>query len=220
MLYIVATPIGNLEEISLRAIRILKEVDLVLCEDTRKSGFLLKRLEIKKPLISFFEHNEVKKIPQVIEELKKGKRMALVSSAGTPTISDPGYKLIRACRKESIPVTSIPGPSSIVNALSLSSIAHEKFVFMGYLPRKSSQRQKLFEEIKSWDLAVVFFESPYRLNKSLVDLKSAFGNRKVAVVREMTKKFEEAKEGGLDEGLSHFSSKKPKGEVVVIVSGK
>jgi len=220
MLYIVATPIGNLEDITLRAIRILKEVDLVLCEDTRKSGFLLKRLEIKKPLISFFEHNEVKKIPQVIEELKKGKRMALVSSAGTPTISDPGYKLIRACRKESIPVTSIPGPSSIVNALSLSSIAHEKFVFMGYLPRKSSQRQKLFEEIKSWDLAVVFFESPYRLNKSLVDLKSAFGNRKVAVVREMTKKFEEAKEGGLDEVLSHFSSKKPKGEVVVIVSGK
>lgn len=220
MLYIVATPIGNLEDITLRAISILKEADLVLCEDTRKTGFLLKRLEIKKPLISFFEHNEVKKMPQVIEELKKGKRIALVSSAGTPTISDPGYKLIRACREENISITSIPGPSSIINALSLSSIVHEKFVFLGYLPRKAGQRQKLFEEVRSWGLTVVFFESPHRLIKSLGMIKEVLGNRKVAVLREMTKKFEEVKEAEIDEVLSHFSSKKPRGELVIIVSGK
>lgn len=219
MLYLVATPIGNLEDITFRAVRIIKEVDFVLCEDTRKTGFLLKHLGIKKKLVSFFEHNEVKKIPWVVEELNNGKNVALVSSAGTPTISDPGYRLVRECRKLSLEVTSLPGASSVVNALSLTSIPHEKFVFLGYVPRKASQCKNLFNQVKEWGLSVVFLESPYRLVKSLGVIKEVFGGRKVAVFREMTKKFEEVKEADSEELLVYFSNKKPKGELVLVVSG-
>ncbi len=220
MLYIVATPIGNLEDITLRAIRVLKEVDLILCEDTRKTGLLLKHLKIKKPLASFFEHNEVKKIPQVIEELKRGKTIALISNAGTPAISDPGYKLIRECREQNLAVTSLPGASSIINAIALTSLPHERFVFLGYLPRKKTACKKLFQEIKTWNITFIFFESPYRLIKSLGIAREVFGNPKVAVVREMTKKFEEVKEGSLVEVINCFSTKKPKGELVVVMSSQ
>jgi len=219
MLYLVAIPIGNLEDITFRAVRILKEVDLVLCEDTRKTGFLLKHLGVKKKLVSFFEHSEVKKIPWVVDELAQGKNIALVSSAGTPTISDPGYRLVRECQRLSLAVTSLPGPSSVVNALSLSSIPHEKFIFLGYIPRKTNQCKQLLNRVKDWGLTVVFFESPYRLIKSLRIIKEVLGNRKVAIAREMTKKFEEVKEAEVEEALAYFSNKKPKGEVVLIVSG-
>ncbi|MCF7908198.1 MAG: 16S rRNA (cytidine(1402)-2'-O)-methyltransferase [Candidatus Omnitrophica bacterium] len=218
MLYLVATPIGNLEDITLRAIRILREVDLVLCEDTRKTGFLLKHLGLKKKLVSFFEHSEVKKMPWVIDELSQGKNIALVSSAGTPTISDPGYKLVRECRRLSLAVSSAPGASSVINALSLTSIPHEKFIFLGYIPKKKNQCKQLFDSVKDWGLAVVFLESPYRLIKSLEIVKEVFGDRKVAVAREMTKKFEEVKEAEAKELLVYFSNKKPKGEMVLIVA--
>ncbi|MBU2473217.1 MAG: 16S rRNA (cytidine(1402)-2'-O)-methyltransferase [Candidatus Omnitrophica bacterium] len=220
MLYLVATPIGNLEDITLRAVRILGEVDLILCEDTRKTGLLLQHFNIKKPLISFFEHNELRKIPQVVEGLKKEQNIALVSSAGTPTISDPGYKLIRECRKQNLPVTSLPGASSLINAIALTSLPHEKFVFLGYLPRKKSACQRLLEEVKGWDVTVVFLESPYRLIKSLGIIREVFGNRKVAVAREMTKKFEEIREASPGDLLAYFSSKPPKGEMVVIIPGQ
>jgi 16S rRNA (cytidine1402-2'-O)-methyltransferase len=218
MLYIVATPIGNLEDISLRALRIFKEVDLVLCEDTRKTGFLLGHFGIKKPLASFFEHSEVKKLPGVIEELKKGKNIALVSSAGTPTISDPGYKLVRECRREKLAVTSIPGASSIINALALTSLPHDKFIFLGYLPRKGGERKRLLEKVKFWESAIVFFESPFRILSALESMKETLGNRRVAIMREMTKKFEEVLELTLDQAIEHFKKIKPKGEFTVVLS--
>lgn len=220
MLYIVATPIGNLEDITLRALRILGEVDLILAEDTRKAGFLLKHFSIKKKLISFYEHNEIKKIPWVIEELKRGEKIALVSSAGTPTISDPGYKLVRECRKESLPVASIPGPSSIINALALTSLPHDKFSFLGYLPRKKGERKKLFEKIKDQEMTFVFFESPFRIISALTDLKGILGNRKITTIREMTKKFEQVLEGDLETILKHFGKAKPKGEFTVVLDNR
>jgi len=220
MLYIVATPIGNLEDITLRAARILGEVDFILAEDTRKTGILLSRLNIKKKLVSFFEHSEERKIPEVIEQLKQGRDIALVSSAGTPTISDPGYKLIRELRKLELPITSIPGPSSIINALALTSIPHDKFSFLGYAPKKASARKKTFEQAKQAKITFVFLESPFRIKSTLQDLKTVFGNHRVALAREMTKKFEEVLELSLDEALEHFSQRKPKGEFTVIVENK
>lgn len=220
MLYIVATPIGNLEDITLRAIRILKEVDLVLAEDTRKTGFLLSHFEIKKPLVSFFEHSEIKKIPWVIEALKSGKNIALVSDAGTPTLCDPGYKLVRECRKEKLPITTIPGPSSITAALSATSIPHDKFIFLGYLPRKHNERIRIFERLKSLEAAIVFFESPFRILSALQDIKEIIGDKKIAVARELTKKFEEVLEFSVNDAISHFEKVTPKGEFVVILDGK
>jgi len=220
MLYIVATPIGNLEDITIRAVRILGEVELILAEDTRKTGMLLKRLNIKKELVSFYEHNETRKMPLIIEELKKGRDIAIVSSAGTPTISDPGYKLIKACREEGIPVTSLPGPSSIINCLALSSIPHDKFVFLGYMPRKKSAQKKLLEETKEWGINLVFFESPYRIIKSLELIKEILGEVKVVIGREMTKKFEETLEFGVSDAIEHFNKKEPKGEFVMIIDNR
>ena len=218
MLYVIATPIGNLEDITLRAVRILGEVDLILAEDTRKTGMLLKRLDIKKNLFSFYEHNELKKIPQVIEQLKQGKNIALVSSAGTPTVSDPGYKLIKACREEQLPITSLTGPSSVINCLALTSLPHDKFVFLGYLPRKPSARRKLLKKVKEWELTLVFFESPYRVAASLKAIAEIFDSCRVAIGREMTKKFEEVLELEIEEAINHFSQKKPKGEFVLAVN--
>ncbi len=220
MLYIIATPIGNLEDITLRALCLLKEVDFILAEDTRKTALLLKHFGMEKKLYSFYDHNEAEKIPQVIKALEGGQTCALVSNAGTPTISDPGYKLIRACCEKNLPITAVPGPSSVINALSLTSLPHDKFVFLGYLPRKQSACKKLLSEVKSWNLTAVFFESPFRLLKSLESIKEVFGSRKTAVAREMTKKFEEVKEGAPDELLAYFSTRKPKGELVLIISAE
>ncbi len=218
MLYIAATPIGNLEDITLRALRILAEADFILAEDTRKTGALLKHFNIKNKLISFYEHNEKKKAPQIIAELKKGKNVALVSSAGTPTISDPGFKLKRKCREEKIKVTSLPGPSSIIAALSLTSLESNKFIFCGYLPKKKGARLKLISQILNCQAAWVFFESPYRIVRTLGELKDALGNRKIAVCRELTKRFEEVFEGRLNEAIQHFNQKRPKGEFTLVLS--
>lgn len=220
MLYLIATPIGNLEDITLRAIRVLKEADYVLAEDTRKTGFLLKNLGIEKPLVSFFEHNEHKRINAVVADLEAGKNIALVSDSGTPTISDPGYKLIVQCRAKSIPVTAIPGPSSIINVLALSSLPHEKFIFLGYLPRKDHARRKLLEAMKQGDITFVFLESPFRVEKSLADIRDIFEQGRVTIGREMTKKFEEIWEGTAGDACTHFSHKKPRGEFTVVVSGR
>jgi len=202
MLYIVATPIGNSEDVTLRALRALGEVDLILAEDTRKTGLILKKWGATNKLVSFYEHNEARKTPGI--------------NAGTPTLSDPGYSLVRECRKEGIPVTSLPGPSSITNALALTSLGHEKFAFLGYMPRKPNERKKLLEKVKNWDIAIVFFESPFRLLKSLNDLKQVLGNRRIAIAREMTKKFEEILELNLEQAIKYFENKKPKGEFTII----
>jgi 16S rRNA (cytidine1402-2'-O)-methyltransferase len=218
MLYIVPTPIGNREDITLRALRALEEVDIVLAEDTRKTGALLKHFNIKNKLISFYEHNETRKTSQIINELEKGKQIALVSSAGTPTISDPGFKLVRDCRQRAIEITSLPGPSSIITALSTSSISSDKFTFFGYLPRKKTARLKFFSQILNWPTTCVFFESPYRILSTLNELEKVLGERKITVCRELTKKFEEVFESNLKEAAEHFSKKKPRGEFTLVLS--
>ena len=220
MLYLVSTPIGNLKDITDRAKQILKDVDLVLAEDTRKSGILLKSLGIKKPFLSFHDHNEAQRITQVVSDLKRGKKIALISNAGTPTISDPGYKLVRECRREEIEVTAIPGPSSIINALSLSSLPHEKFVFLGYPPRKKNQLKEIFKEIEDFSGAVVFFESPYRAAKTLEIVRGEMGDKRVTLAREMTKKFEEISEGKISEIVEKLKKKTPKGEFTIIIDNK
>ncbi len=217
MLYLVSTPIGNLEDIALRALRVLKEVDLILAEDTRKTGLLLKHFGIKNNLISFYEHNEEKRIPWIIKQLQENKDIALVSNAGTPTISDPGYKLVRACREKNIAVTCVGGTSSLIAALSLSSLPHQRFVFLGYFPRKPSERKRLIERIKDWDLTLVFFESPYRIVSSLEFLAENLGNCQVSLARELTKKFEEVIEGKIEEAIAHLKTAKIRGEFTVIV---
>lgn len=220
MLYIIATPIGNLEDVTLRALRLLKEVDFVLSEDTRKTANLLRRFQIKNKLISFYEHNEERKIPKIIGELKKGGQAALVSSAGTPAVSDPGFKLIKSCRENNIPITCLPGASSLTAALALSSIPHDKFIFLGYLPRKKGARLKLFSRVLDFSGACVFFESPYRVLRSLEELQSALGNRKITVCREMTKKFEEVLESNIQEVRKKLSFQKPRGEFTFVVEGR
>jgi len=224
MLYLVSTPIGNLEDIALRALNTLFSVEIVLCEDTRKTLNLLEHY--RKPgqslpkLISYFEENELKRIPEVILELKKGTEIALVTNSGTPTISDPGFKLVRECWKEGIKVITIPGPSSPIAALASSGLPTDKFIFLGFPPNKSGQRIKLFtnlkESLKSISSTVIFFESPFRIQKSLVDLKDVFGDIEIVICRELTKVFEETKKGKISQLIDHFSKVKPKGELVIL----
>jgi len=224
MLYLVSTPIGNLEDIALRALNTLFSVEIVLCEDTRKTLNLLEHY--RKPgqslpkLISYFEENELKRIPEVILELKKGTEIALVTNSGTPTISDPGFKLVRECWKEGIKVITIPGPSSPIAALASSGLPTDKFIFLGFPPNKSGQRIKLFtnlkESLKSISSTVIFFESPFRIQKSLADLKDVFGDIEIVICRELTKVFEETKKGKISQLIDHFSKVKPKGELVIL----
>jgi len=220
MLYFVATPIGNLEDITLRALRILKEADYVAAEDTRTAHRLLSRYEIKKPVISFFDYNKTKRAPQIIRLLKEEKNVAFISEAGTPTISDPGYYLIKKCIEEDIPFTATPGPSAVLNALVLSGLPTDAFYFLGFLPHKSSQRLRLLKEAATHPATLIFFESPHRLVKTLLAMKEVFGNKRVAVVREMTKIYEEARRGAADELASYYQNKKVKGEIVIVVDNR
>jgi len=228
MLYIVPTPIGNLDDITLRALNTLFSVDVILCEDTRKTFFLLKHFqkkEIKIPtLISYYEEIEVERIPKVIKMLKDGKEIALVTNAGTPTISDPGFKLVRECIKQGIKVTSLPGPFAPAVALSASGLPTDKFLFLGFLPSKLSQKINLFKNVqKSQEIissTIVFFESPYKLIKTLESLKSVFGDIRIVIARELTKVFEEIKNEKISSILEYYSKNEPKGEFVVLFNLK
>ena len=194
MLYIIATPIGNLGDISLRALEVLKKVDYLLCEDTRNAGMFLDNLEIKnKPkLISFYDEVEEQKIPEVIKLLQDGNEIALVTDAGTPIISDPGWKLIKKCRNLGIPYTSLPGACAAINALVLSGIPSGRFMFLGFLPKKDGERLKILERYKEFDGAKIIYESPFRVKKLEEQIKKVYGNDvQIAITREMTKKFEE-----------------------------
>jgi len=219
MLYLVSLPIGNLEDITLRARRVLKEADLVLTEDTRKTGLLLQRLEIgKKKLLSFYEHNESQRIPYVIKLLKKGVSVALVSSAGTPVISDPGYKLVRKCIKEGLRITACPGPSAAINALVLSGLAPDKFLFLGFLPRRKKRKEKIIAQALRQPYTLIIFESPKRLKDTLEEIASQIREeRKCVVVREMTKAHEEIIRGNVREIGEHLEKEKMKGEVVILI---
>jgi 16S rRNA (cytidine1402-2'-O)-methyltransferase len=220
MLYVVATPIGNLGDITFRALEALKNADLVAAEDTRHSGILLKHFEIKKPLISYHEHNEAMRTAQLIERIAAGETVALITDAGTPGVSDPGARLIRECIKRELPFTIIPGPSSILTALVGSGFSAEKFFFGGFLAVKSGQRERELRAAADRKETTIFFESPYRILKTLDACADILPQRELCVARELTKKFEEFRRGTARELLAHYEARPPKGEIVLVVSAK
>lgn len=217
-LYIVPTPIGNLEDITLRAINILKVVDYILAEDTRTSLFLLKHLQVEKQLRSYHQHNEHKIVQEIVSDLNSGKNIALVSDAGTPGISDPGFLLIRECIAEGVKVTTLPGPTAFVPALVNSGFPCNEFSFYGFLPQKKGRQTKL-KQLALEQKTFILYESPFRLVKLLEELKEFVGERRASVSRELTKLFEENKQGTFTELIAYFSSKTVKGEIVVVVEG-
>jgi 16S rRNA (cytidine1402-2'-O)-methyltransferase len=220
MLYVVATPIGNLGDITLRALEVLKSVDLVAAEDTRHSGMLLKHFGIKKPFISYHEHNEAMRTAELIERLARRESIALLTDAGTPGLSDPGLRLVRDCIKRELPFTIIPGPSSILTALVGSGFLTEKFSFHGFLPVKSGQRERELRSAAERDETTIFFESPYRLTKTLAACVDIMPGRQLCVARELTKKFEEFRRGTAGKLLAHYEVQAPKGEIVLIISSQ
>jgi 16S rRNA (cytidine1402-2'-O)-methyltransferase len=218
-LYLVATPIGNLEDITLRALRTLKECDLVAAEDTRRTGQLLKHFGISKPLASYFKWNEARRSEEILERLKRGEKIALVTDAGSPGISDPGERVIKAAIEHGFRVEPVPGPSALVAALTASGLPTDEFHFIGFLPHKPGQRRKQLERLKQFEGTLVLYESPYRIARLLGELKQVFGKRKLVLARELTKKFEEFLRGTADELLERITSRGAKGEFVVLVSG-
>jgi len=219
MLFIVATPIGNLGDITLRAVEVLKSADVIAAEDTRHSGLLLKHLEIKKPFISYHQHNEAARTTELVERLGRGENVALITDAGIPGLSDPGMRLIRECIKRELPFTIIPGASSILTALLGSGFSTEKFSFRGFLPVKSGQRERALRAAAERDETAIFFESPYRLTKTLTACIDIMPERQLCVARELTKKFEEFRRGAASELLVHYQAHLPKGEIVLLISG-
>ncbi len=219
MLYIISTPIGNLKDISLRALEVLEEIDYLLCEDTRNTGLLLVNLGIKnKPkLISFYDEVEEQKIPEIMNLLDQNKQIGLVTDAGTPIISDPGFKLVKKCYKMGYKVTSVPGASALINALVLSGLSSGRFCFLGFLPKKSGERKKILKKYLDFEGSKIVYESPFRLIKLIEDIKEICGSEiNISVCREMTKKFEEIIVGTADTILEQIKNKAIKGELVVI----
>ena len=219
-LYLVATPIGNLEDITLRALRILRECDVVAAEDTRRTGQLLKHFEICKPLLSYFQFNEARRSEEIIERLRRGEKVALVTDAGSPGISDPGERVVKAAIAAGFRVESIPGACALIAGLTASGLPTEEFHFVGFLPHKSGQRKNKLESLKPIDGTLVFYESPYRIEKLLGELNKIFPEREVVLARELTKKFEEFLRGKPEELLEITKKRSLKGEFVVLVSGK
>jgi len=218
-LYIVGTPIGNIEDITLRALRVLHEADLIAAEDTRHTGILLARHGLKKPFVSYHEFNEARRTPELLRELQQGRQIALVSDAGMPTLSDPGQRLIRAAIDAGIAIEVVPGVSAVTAALAGSGCGGP-FLFFGFLPHKSGQRHTSLTRLAPLPCTLVFFESPYRLLKSLGDMRDVLGNRGVVVARELTKKFEEFLRGDIESVLKKLENRSIKGEITVIVEGR
>jgi 16S rRNA (cytidine1402-2'-O)-methyltransferase len=217
-LYIVATPIGNLGDITFRAADILGRVDVIAAEDTRTTKVLLGHLNIHKPLLSYFSYNELRRIPEIISGLKEGKCVAVVSDAGTPGISDPAYRIIRACLDEKLNVIAVPGATAFVPALIVSGLPMDRFVFEGFLPLKKGRSTKLLQ-LATERRTIVLYESPHRIVKTLNELHESFGERRVSVSRELTKKFEETFRGTLAEACEYFSTRAIRGEFVIVVEG-
>ncbi len=217
MLYIVSTPIGNLKDITFRAVETLKNADLIAAEDTRHTQILTKHYQIDTPLTSYFEHNQFKKGEYLLKLLKEGKDIALVTDAGTPGISDPGYQLIRLAKENDISVTVVPGPAALIAALTASGLPCHNFIFEGFLPVKSAARRKKLESLKEEKRTIVFYESPYRLLKALKDIEEAWENPVIVCARELTKKFEEVKKDSAQKLREHFTKVEPKGEFVLLV---
>jgi 16S rRNA (cytidine1402-2'-O)-methyltransferase len=216
MLYIVSTPIGNLKDITLRAIETLKEVDLIAAEDTRHTRILLDAYQIQKPLTSFFEHNQIKKADHLLGLLKAGKNIALVSDAGTPGISDPGFLMVRLAQENNIPLTVIPGVCACISALTASGLPAHRFMFEGFLPPKSGARRNKLTALKEQKATLIFYESPHRLLKTLKDMQEVWDDPLIVVARELTKKFEEIRKDRTSLLIEHFTLHPPKGEFVLL----
>ncbi len=216
-LYLVATPIGNLEDITLRALRVLKEVDLIACEDTRQTQKLLNHYDIRKRLISYHEHNEITRASELVIELEQGARAALVSDAGMPLVSDPGHRLVTLCIRHHIPVTPIPGPSALVAALAASGFATQEFLFAGFLPARSGQRRKALAELAAHPHVLVLYEAPHRIEEALEDALAILGDRSAVLAREVTKIHEEFLRGTLRELLEEVQSKPRRGEMTLLI---
>jgi 16S rRNA (cytidine1402-2'-O)-methyltransferase len=219
-LHIVSTPIGNMEDITLRALRILKEVDLIASEDTRRTGLLLKHYGIHASLTSYFEGNELKKKGFILSKLKEGKEIALVSDAGTPGISDPGFRLIQLAIENEIPIVPIPGPSATIAALSVSGLPTDAFLFKGFLPHKSKKRRDFLKELEAVRETLIFYESPHRITETLNDILEVLGNREMVLTRELTKVYEEILRGKVSDIKNQIGERKLKGEITLVISGK
>src|SRR5687767_846652 len=218
-LYLVATPIGNLEDMSPRAVRVLREASLIAAEDTRHTGKLLKHFEIKTPITSYFEHNKLNKLEFILEKLATGD-VALVSDAGTPAVNDPGYELVKAALASNFDVKPVPGPSAPIAALTASGLPTDSFLYLGYLPHKTSDRHKAIGQVAHLSYTLIFLESPYRIVESLEDILSVLGDRQICVAREMTKMFEEYWRGNVSGALEHFKSQPARGEFTLVVEGR
>jgi 16S rRNA (cytidine1402-2'-O)-methyltransferase len=219
-LYVVSTPIGNLEDITLRALRILKEVDLIAAEDTRRTGLLLKHFGIEKPLTSYFEGNELKKREFILSRLREGSDVALVSDAGTPGISDPGFRLIRLAIEHKIAVVPIPGPSAAIAALSIAGLPTDAFFFKGFLPHKSKKRRDLLGDLAEVRETLLFYESPHRIFETLQDILEILGDREMVLARELTKAYEEVLRGTVSEIQKQIGVRNLKGEITLVIAGK
>jgi 16S rRNA (cytidine1402-2'-O)-methyltransferase len=219
MLYVVATPLGNLEDITLRALRVLQEVDLIATEDTRRTRILLDHYQISKPLTSLYDHNEAVKAPRLIQRIQEGASIALVSDAGTPLISDPGYRLVQLAISRDITILPIPGASAVVAALSVAGLPTDRFVFEGFLPKKPGKRRRRLEALSEEPRTLIFYEAPRRLYEILGEMQGLWGNRRVVVARELTKKFETILRGRITEVRVQLEKHPPQGEVTLVVEG-
>lgn len=215
-----ATPIGNLEDISYRVLKTLREVDLIAAEDTRHTKKLLNHFEIRTPMTSYHEFNKIDKARSLVEQMKEGRNLALVTDAGTPGISDPGEELVRQCYEAEIEVTSLPGPAACITALTLSGMSTRRFCFEAFLPADKKEKQWILEELKEESRTILLYEAPHRLVKTLEELKDTLGDRKITLCRELTKKYEEAWQTTLEGALSRYQTEEPKGEFVIVVEGK
>jgi 16S rRNA (cytidine1402-2'-O)-methyltransferase len=218
-LYLVPTPIGNLQDITMRALEVLKAVDLVACEDTRRSGQLLAHFGINQKKISYFEHNEVKRVPQIVAELKNGLSVAVISDGGSPGLSDPAYRLVAAAVEEGLAVEALPGANAVIPALTASGLPTDRFFFEGFLPVKPGKRKKRLAHLAPYPHTLVFYESVHRLRKTLADMTEIFPDRRICVGREISKMHEEYVRGTAAEVDRHFEDKNPKGEFVIVVEG-
>lgn len=220
MLYLCATPIGNLEDITLRCIRILKEADLIAAEDTRNSIKLLNHFGIKTPMTSYHEYNKAGKGHKLVERLKAGEDIALITDAGTPGISDPGEDLVRQCREEGIPVTAVPGAAACITALTISGLPTRRFAFEAFLPADKKERQAVLKEMENESRTMVVYEAPHRLVRTLKNLKEVLGNRRIRICRELTKKHEDVFAATIEEAAAYYEQQEPRGECVIVIEGK
>lgn len=218
-LYLIPTPIGNLEDITQRALRILSEVDLIACEDTRRSGQLLSHFGIQKKKLSYFEHNEVKRVPQIIGLIKEGQSVAVISDGGSPGLSDPAYRLVKAAVERDITVEALPGANAVIPALTASGCPTDRFFFEGFLPVKSQKRKKRLAELSEYPHTLVIYESVHRIKKTMIDIAEIFGDRHICIAREITKMHEEYLRGNAVEILARLDKSKPRGEFTIVISG-